>query len=170
MSGGIVSGQKTNSLHGRYLLFIVKVMNDNWRVEQNIQRIANNSDVSNLVGIGQIRAMNVLADAVSDVAYAIDGAAEANYQTELLRHENSMTEIDAAHQSTMQEIESRLDANLTAMQEKADLADQQIRDALGTKNAEGGYLNQLIKIADGAGASLSTSTGASLSIGPKTRK
>ena len=50
MSGGIISGQKTNSSYGRYFLFIIRVMNDNWRVEQNIQRIANNSDVSNWVG------------------------------------------------------------------------------------------------------------------------
>jgi hypothetical protein len=141
---------------------------DSYKLQKIMENTQNNGLAGNsgLAGIAQVGAINglsssldALADSMESVANATYEAAEINLQTEIVRHRNTMEEIVTQH-----------DANISEMHAKANLSDQQIRDALGTESSEGGYLNQLIEIADGAGATIVTSTGSTLSIGPKRRK
>jgi len=122
----------------------------NQRMRQDIATIADNtSQDDGIASMVQAMAMQAQADALNNLA-------ESQVRAEVIRHVNQVNEIA-----------EQLDADITLLTEQSRAADQEIRDVLGTKDATGGYLNQLIEIADGAGASFTTSTGASLTIGPK---
>ena len=117
----------------------------NQDINNKLQKIVENTRYNPLAGSGQSGAINVTADVNLEIA-------------------------SVSNRNTVEEIVTQHDANISEMYAKAELSDRQIRDALGTESSEGGYLNQLIEIADGAGATIVTSTGSTLSIGPKRNK